>query len=99
MQILKNLIEYHTVIFIAVGCETFTDGLSLLILNKPKCEEGSECLGEKEISLSETKCSLLPNKTQYLHNNTWKPLQIKTGSFAISSSDGKVSLKVITPRH
>ncbi|CAB4031177.1 Hypothetical predicted protein [Paramuricea clavata] len=77
----------------AVGCEIFADGSSLVILNKTKCEEQSDCLGEKRIRLSETKCFLLPNKIQYLHNDTWKALEIMNGSFVMSSSVHKMSLK------
>ncbi|CAB3988118.1 Hypothetical predicted protein [Paramuricea clavata] len=77
----------------AVGCQTFADGSSLVILNKTKCEKESECLGEKEIKFSKAKCLLLPNKTQYLHNDTWKALEKKNGNFFISSSANKVSLK------
>ena len=51
-------------------------------------------MGEKEIKLSKAKCFLLPNKSQYLHNDTWKALEKKNGSFFISSSANKVSLKV-----
>ena len=76
--------------FLAVGCEVFADGSPLLILDMTTCEEQSECLGGKEIKLSDTKCFLLPNKTQYLHNDTWKALEIKNGSFAITVD--KVSL-------
>jgi hypothetical protein len=83
------LIPY--IFFLAVGCEVFADGSPLLILHKTKCEERSECLGNKEISLSKTKCFLLPNKTQYLHNDTWKTLEMKNGSFAITVD--KVSLQ------
>ncbi|CAB3998225.1 Hypothetical predicted protein [Paramuricea clavata] len=68
----------------AVGCDTFVDGSHLLILDKTKCEEQSECLGEKKIKLSNTKCFLLPNKTQYLHNDTWKALEIQNDSFEIT---------------
>ena len=66
---------------LAVGCEMFADGLSLIILNKTKCEENSECSGEKEIDLMKHGCSILPNRTQYLHNDTWKALEIRNGSF------------------
>ena len=61
----------------------FADGSSLIILNKTKCEEKSECSGEKEINLMKHGCSILPNRTQYLHNDTWKALEIKNGSFEI----------------
>ena len=87
-KISRTLIPY--IFFLAVGCETFADGSPLLILDKTKCEEQSECLGVKEIRLSKTKCFLLPNKTQYIHNDTWKALEIKNGSFAITVE--KVSL-------
>ena len=80
--------------FLAIGCETFADRSSLVILNKKKCEEQSKCLGEKVISMKGTKCFVLPNKTQYLHNNKWEAMEIKTGSFAMFSSMDKVSLKV-----
>ena len=77
----------------AVGCETFADGSSIIILNKTKCEENSECLGEKEIDLTKTRCNLLPNRTQYLHNDTWTPLEMKNGCFEIAVNI-QVSLKV-----
>ena len=60
------------------------DGSSLIILNKTKCEEHSECSGEKEMKLMKTGCNILPNKTQYLHNETWRTLEIKNGSFEIT---------------
>ena len=81
-------------IFVAVGCKTFADGSSIIILNKTKCEQNSECLGEKEIDLTKTRCSLLLKRTQYLHNDTWTPLEMKKGSFRIAVSI-KASLKVL----
>ena len=77
----------------AEGCETFADGSSMIILNKTKCKENSECLGEKEINLRKTRCSLLSNQSQYLHNETWKPLEIKNDSFEIEVNMA-ISLKV-----
>ena len=59
----------------------FADASSLIILDKTKCEENSECLAEKEIDLMKHGCSILPNKTQYLHNDTWKALEMRNGSF------------------
>ena len=61
----------------------FADGSSLIILNKTKCEQNSECSGEKEIDLMKHECSILPNETQYLHNDTWKALNIKNKSFVM----------------
>jgi hypothetical protein len=81
------------IFFLAVGCETFADGSSVIILNKPKCEEKSEYSGEKAIDLRKTKCSLLPHKSEYLHNDTWKPLEMKNGSFSIKTTE-RVSLQV-----
>ena len=74
---------YHTSFLLAVECEMFADGSSLIILNKTKCEEHSECSGEKEIILTKSGCSILTNKTQYLHNDTWKALEIKNKSFVM----------------
>ena len=74
----------------------FADGSSLIILNKTKCEENSECSGEKEIDLMKHGCSILPNRTQYLHNDTWKALEITPimkGSFEITAD--KPLLKVL----
>ena len=71
------------ILLLAVGCEMFEDGSSLIILNKTKCEEHSECSGENEIDLPKTGYSILPYKTQYLHNDTWRALEIKNGSFEI----------------
>jgi hypothetical protein len=51
-------------------------------------------LKEKKINLKKTKCFLLSNKTQYIHNDTWKALKIKNGSFDVTSSADEVSLKV-----
>ena len=79
--------------FLAVGCEAFVDGISIIILNKTKCEENSECSGEKEIDLKKTGCSFLLNQTQYLQNDTWTPMEMKKGSFEIAVNI-KVSLKV-----
>ena len=76
----------------AVGCETFADGSSIITLNKTKCEENSECLGEKKIDLAKTGCTLLPHQSQYLHNDTWTPLEMKNGSFKIEANI-HVSLK------
>ena len=73
----------------------FADGSSLIILNKTKCEENSECSGEKEIDLKKHGCNILPNKIQYLQNDAWKAFkitQIKKGSFEITA--GKPLLKV-----
>ena len=61
----------------------FADGSSLIVLNKTKCKENLECSGEKKIDLPKTGCSILPYKTQYLHNDTWRALEIKNGSFEI----------------
>ena len=79
---------------LAVGCKMFADGSSLIILNKTKCDEPSECSGKKEIDLTRTwhGCSMLPNKTQYLHNDTWRALEVKNGSFEITP--GQPFLKV-----
>ncbi|CAB4004511.1 Hypothetical predicted protein [Paramuricea clavata] len=80
----------------AVGCETFQDDSSLLILNKTsKCQE-SECWGEKEINVGTwnvTECSLLPNQVQYLHKDGWQPLSMATNSLVIVTSENKVLLK------
>ena len=62
----------------------FADSSSLIILDKIKCEEHSECSGEKEIDLTRTGCSILTNKIQHLHNDTWKALEENTGSFEIT---------------
>ena len=78
----------------AVGCEIFADNSSLLILNAAKCEGNSNCFGEEMTNLRKKKCYLLPNKTKYIHNDTWKALEIKNGCFDISSSNSKISLKV-----
>ena len=72
----------------------FADSSSLIILNKTKCEEHSECSGEKKIDLTKTGCSILPNKTQYLHNDTWRALEINNGSFEIATDHDRPSLKV-----
>ena len=81
----------------AVGCETFQDDSSLLILNKTsKCQE-SECWGEKEINVGTrnvTECSLLPNQVQYLHKDGWQPLSMATNSLVVVASENKVLLKV-----
>ncbi|XP_028410778.1 uncharacterized protein LOC114533460 [Dendronephthya gigantea] len=75
-------------------CDTFVDGSSLVILNKTKCEEKeSECIGTKTVSLEEMKCFFLPNRTQYLHNETWQSLEIKNSSLRITSTEDKVHLK------
>ena len=79
--------------FLAVGCETFADGSSIIILNKTNCEENSECLGENEIDLTKTRCTLLLNQTEYLYNDTWTPLEMKNGSLTIAVNN-KTSLKV-----
>ena len=78
----------------AVGCEMLADSSSLIILNKTKCDEHSECSGKKEIDLISTwyGCSMVPNKTQYLHNDTWRALEVKSGSFEITP--GQPFLKV-----
>ena len=70
----------------------FADASSLIILNKTKCEESSECSGEMEVNLTKRGCSILPNKIQYLHNDTWNTLEIKKGSFEITAD--KPFLKV-----
>ena len=88
-----HLPQWMYIFCLAVGCETFADGSSIIILNKTKCEEKSEYLGEKEIDLNKTSCSLLPHKFQYLHNDTWKPLEMKNGSFSIKTMQ-RVSLQV-----
>ena len=102
-----HLPQWMYIFFLAVGCETFADGSSIIILNNTECEEKSEYLGEKSeylgekseysgekgIDLRKTSCSLLPHKSEYLHDDTWKPLEMKNGSFSIKTMD-KVSLQV-----
>ena len=78
-----------------MGCETFVDGSSLIILNKTKCEENSECSGEKEIVLKKHGCSILPNKTQHLHNDTWKALKIKNKSFIMTADRPVLKVEVL----
>lgn len=94
----KQLHTYTNVfslIFPAVGCERFLNKSSLIILNKTKCEESSDCSGDIEISLSKTKCLILPKKSQYLHDIAWRALEMSNGTLSIFSSDeNKVSLKV-----
>ena len=81
----------------AVGCEIFKDGSSLAVLNQTtKCEEISQCLGEKEI-LVRTKfleCSLLRNKTSYLLKDGWQPLMTKRESLDVVVNGSKLLLKV-----
>ena len=96
MSVLKNLSMSHDgciLLFSALGCETFSDGSPIIVLNKTKCEENLECLGGKAINLRKIRCNLSQKKSQYLHNGTWKTLQIKNGSFTVTSMD-KTSLKV-----
>ena len=76
-----------------MGCQTFIDGLWLIVLDKRKCEKHAQCSGKKEIDLKRTGCWVLPSKTQYFYNDTWKPLEVKTESFEIT--DNKPFLKVI----
>ena len=81
----------------AVGCETFKDNSSLIVLNQTKqCEYKSECLGKKEINVGRnvTKCSLLLNPAQYFHKNGWQPLLAKTESFDFVISGNKSLLNV-----
>lgn len=87
---------YELIFLLAVGCERFADDLSLVVLNKENCEKSSECSGEKQIDLFKTRCSLLPESTQYIHNETWTVLKrIRNGSFAITvDANEKVFLKV-----
>lgn len=80
---------------LAVGCERFADDSSLVVLNEDDCEKTSKCSGEKQIDLFKTSCSLLPENTQYIHNDTWNVLKrIRNGSFAITVDVNKVFLKV-----
>ena len=84
----------------AVGCETFEDNSSLIVLTQTKqCEYKSECLGKKEINVGRnvTKCSLLPNPAQYFHKNGWQPLLVETESFDVAISGNKTLLKVFNP--
>ena len=81
----------------AVGCETFKDNSSLIVLNQTKqCEYKSDCLGKKEINVGRnvTKCLLLPNQTQYFHKDKWQLLLAKTESFDVVISGNKTLLKV-----
>ncbi|CAB4004510.1 Hypothetical predicted protein [Paramuricea clavata] len=80
----------------AVGCETFQDGSSLVVLNQTvKCHEKSECWGEKEVNIGRevTECSLLPDQTQYLHKDGWQRLLVETESFDVVTNENKTSLK------
>lgn len=86
-------------IVVAVGCETFEDGSSVVVLNQTEqCQEISECSGEKEIDVKRTvtECSLLTHKAQYLHKDGWKPLSVKTNSFDVVTNESKTLLKVLT---
>ena len=78
------------IFFFDVGCETFADGSSIIILDVSKFDKENS---EKEIDLGKTRCRLWPNKLQYLHNGTWKKLKSKNNSVAITV-DTKVSLQV-----
>jgi hypothetical protein len=84
---------------LAVRCEKFQDGSSVLILNKTsQCEETSECLGEKEINVSRnvTECSLSSKQAaEYLHKDEWETLSVETDSFDVVTSENNVSLKVL----
>ena len=73
----------------AVGCETFVDGSSIVIVNASKFDKENSA---KEIGLKKTRCSLLPNRLQYLHNEAWKKLKSSNSSVAIAV-DAKVSLQ------
>ena len=73
----------------AAGCETFADGSSIVIVNVSHFEKENS---EKEIDLRKTGCSFLPNKLQYLHNDTWNKLKSNNSSVAIAV-DTKVSLQ------
>ena len=75
----------------AVGCETFADGSSMVIVNVSKFDKENS---EKEIDLKKPRCSLLANKLQYLYNDKWKKLKSNNSSVAIAV-DSKVSLQVL----
>ncbi len=79
-----------------MGCETFQNGTSLVVLNQTKCQENSQCWGEKQINVGRNvkDCFLLSNRTQYLDKDGWQPLLVATESFDIVSSENKTSLKV-----
>ena len=79
----ENTPWWRDIFFPAVGCERYEDGSSILVLNDRRQNKTLECVGEKIIGMRKTTCSLLPNKTQYLHNETWKALEMKTASFEI----------------
>ncbi|XP_028410815.1 uncharacterized protein LOC114533485 [Dendronephthya gigantea] len=86
----------RTICSIAVGCEIFHDGSSMLILNTTRnCERKAECLhGGKEIDISDAaECSLLPNEGQYLHKDQWKSLLVENEPFKIETSKTKTSFK------
>lgn len=86
-----------TYVVVAVGCETFKDGSSVVVLNQTEQrQQKPECLVEKEINVGRnvTKCSLLSNQTQYLHDDRWQPLLEKTDSLAVVASENKTLLKV-----
>lgn len=61
-----------------------------------KCQDKSECSGEKEINVGRTvtECSLLPN--QYLPRDGWEPLSVKTDIFDVVTNESKTLLKVFT---
>ena len=86
---------------LAVGCETFKDNSSLIVLTQTKqCEYKSECLGKKEINVDRnvTKCALLSNQAQYFHKDGWQPLTVvETESFDVVISENKTLLKVLIP--
>ena len=84
----------------AVGCETFKDNSSLIVLNQTKqCEYKSECLRGKEINVGRnlTKCAPLPNQAQHFHEDRWQPLLVETGVFDVVISENKTLLKVLNP--
>ena len=83
----------------AVGCETFKDSSSVIVLNQTKqCQDKSECFEEKEINVDRkvTNCFLLPNQAQYLNKDGWQPLSVKTDMIDVLTSRNKTLLKVFT---
>ena len=89
---------FHVPSFSVGGCEKFNGDSSILILDRSRCDRyiNSICHGSKEVNLQKTKCNLLPQKTQYLHDKTWKALNMKNGSFELKTDGAspKVMKKV-----
>ena len=90
--ILESIPTYKRIFVLAVGCERYSDGSSLLILNNRKHDKTIECVGEKIIVLNKTRCSFLSHETQYFHNESWDTLEMRIGSFELTMEQTRIKV-------